>query len=83
MMPCQRWITGIAEDIGEINYGVVLLCMPDKVFTPHPALRILPGSRENSVINATMGNLVVIDNATPPEVFQYESFVRSTVRHQD
>ncbi|WP_283570923.1 hypothetical protein [Escherichia coli] len=35
--------------------------MPDKVFTPHPALRILPGSRENSLINATVDNLVVID----------------------
>lgn len=67
----------------KINYGVVLFCMPDKVFTPHPAFRILPGSRENSLINAIMDNLVVIDNATPPEVFQYESFVRSTVRHQD
>lgn len=67
----------------EINYGVVLFCMPDKLFTPHPALRIFPGSRENSLINAIMDNPVVIDNATPPEVFQYESFVRSTVRHQD
>ena len=73
----------IAEDTGKINYGVVLFCMPDKVFTLHPAFRILPGSRENSLINAIMDNLVVIDNATPPEVFQYESFVRSTVRHQD
>ncbi len=34
---------------------------------------------ENSLINAIMDNPVVIDNATPPEVFQYESFVRSTV----
>lgn len=75
--------TGIAEDTGKINYGVVLFCMPDKVFTPHPALRILPGSRENSLINAIMDNLVVIDNATPPEVFQYGSFAHSTVRHQD
>jgi len=57
--------------------------MPDKVFTPHPALRILPGSRENSLINATVDNLVVIDNATLPEVFQYENFAHSTVRHQD
>ena len=69
--------------IEKINYGVVLFCMPDKVFTPHPALRILPGSRENSLINATVDNLVVIDNATLPEVFQYENFAHSTVRHQD
>ncbi|MGK3717394.1 diacylglycerol kinase family protein, partial [Escherichia coli] len=34
----------IAEDTGKINYGVVLFCMPDKVFTPYPALRILSGS---------------------------------------
>ncbi|CUW81630.1 hypothetical protein BN3204_330008 [Escherichia coli] len=60
-----------------------MFCMPDKVFTPYPALRILSGSTENSLINATMDNLVVIDNATPPEVFQYGSFAHSTVRHQD
>ncbi|MDD0189470.1 hypothetical protein PSY19_24230, partial [Shigella flexneri] len=51
---------GIAEDTGKINYGVVLFCMPDKVFTPHPALRILPGSRENSLITTRLSIIALI-----------------------